>query len=141
MDLYKITSPRFLIISLPVILFMGCTDMETAITDRKDNPMKLWYDRPAGVWEEALPIGNGRLGAMVYGGTVTETVQLNEETIWAGEPGNNILPGIRESLPEIRRLIFEGKNAEAQELAYRYLPRFAGEIVVGSGQSGKILLL
>ena len=53
---------------------------------------KLWYDRPAQVWTEALPLGNGRLGAMVYGTPATEQIQLNEETIWAGRPNNNANP-------------------------------------------------
>lgn len=85
------------------------------------NPMKLWYLQPAKIWEEALPIGNGRLGAMVYGGVENEVIQLNEETVWAGEPGNNIQSGIKEHLEEIRQLIFAGKNTEAQELADQYL--------------------
>lgn len=87
--------------------------------------MILWYDKPATIWEEALPIGNGRLGAMVYGGIEKETIQLNEETVWAGEPGNNIETGIKEHLPKIRRLIFAGKHQEAQQLANQYLPRRA----------------
>lgn len=91
-----------------------------------NNPMKLWYRQPARIWEEALPIGNGRLGAMIFGGTDRELIQLNEETVWAGEPGNNILPEIRSYLPEIRQLIFAGKHREAQDLANKYLPRRAG---------------
>lgn len=91
------------------------------------NPMKLWYTKPASIWEEALPIGNGRIGAMVYGGTSKETIQLNEETVWAGEPGNNLLPDFKEHINEIQKLIFEGKNTEAQQLANKYLPRRAGE--------------
>lgn len=86
------------------------------------NPMKLWYSSPAEIWEEALPVGNGRLGAMVFGDPHKETIQLNEETIWAGEPGNNIQAEIREHLPKIRQLIFADKYAEAQELANTYLP-------------------
>lgn len=88
--------------------------------------MILWYDKPAEIWEAALPIGNGRLGAMVFGGIQTETIQLNEETVWAGESGNNIQPEVKKHLPEIRQLIFDGKNTEAQELANKYLPRQAG---------------
>lgn len=95
--------------------------------EQAGSPMKLWYQKPAEIWEEALPIGNGRLGAMVFGGVNNETLQLNEETVWAGEPGNNMLPEVRTHLPEIRRLIFEGKYSEAQELANTYLPRSAGE--------------
>ncbi|WP_157514660.1 glycoside hydrolase N-terminal domain-containing protein [Mangrovimonas sp. TPBH4] len=89
--------------------------------------MTLWYNQPAKIWEEALPIGNGRLGAMVFGGTETENIQLNEETLWSGEPGNNIQPEFKEQLPKIRQLIFEGKYKEAQELANTQLPRRAGK--------------
>ena len=78
--------------------------------------LKLWYSRPAGNWTEALPIGNSRLGAMVYGGTEREELQLNEETFWAGSPYANNNPNARYVLPVIRRLIFEGKNREAQSL-------------------------
>lgn len=81
--------------------------------------MRLWYDKPSAIWEEALPLGNGRLGAMVYGGPTTEEIQLNEETIWGGSPHNNVNPKAKEYLDEIRRLIFEGRNAEAQELCQK----------------------
>jgi alpha-L-fucosidase 2 len=74
----------------------------------------LWYDRPAGRWEEALPLGSGRLGAMVFGQTGHEEIQLNEETLWAGQPGSNANPAARAALPRIRQLIFEGKHREAQ---------------------------
>jgi len=87
------------------------------------NLLKLWYDCPAESWEEALPIGNGRLGAMIYGTTSVEHIQLNEGSIWAGEPGNNIPVGFRDILPEIRSLIFKGMYKEAQELTKTVLPR------------------
>lgn len=78
--------------------------------------MKLWYSRPAANWLEALPLGNSRLGAMVFGGTAREELQLNEETFWAGGPYSNNNPKGLQVLPEIRRLIFEGKTGEAQKL-------------------------
>ena len=77
---------------------------------------KLWYDQPAHVWTEALPLGNGRLGAMLYGNPAAEQLQLNEETIWAGRPNNNPSPEAREWLPKIRELVLEGKYKEAQDL-------------------------
>lgn len=80
------------------------------------NPMKLWYDQPASMWIEALPLGNGRLGAMVYGNPVHEEIQLNEETVWGGSPYNNVNPKAKDALPEIRRLLFDGKYKEAQNL-------------------------
>lgn len=77
---------------------------------------KLWYDAPAHVWTEALPLGNGRIGAMVFGNPATEQIQLNEETIWAGRPNNNANPDAREWIPRIRQLIWEGKYREAQDM-------------------------
>ncbi len=77
---------------------------------------KLWYKSPATTWTEALPVGNGRLGAMIYGDPARETIQLNEETLWAGEPHRNDNPKALEVLPEVRRLIFEGKTTEAEKL-------------------------
>ncbi|MFO7370732.1 MAG: glycoside hydrolase family 95 protein [Bacteroidales bacterium] len=79
--------------------------------------MKLWYDHPAAKWTEALPVGNGRLGAMVYGDPCKEVLQLNESTVWAGSPNRNDNPDAKASLAEIRKLIFEGKYKEAQDLA------------------------
>ena len=80
--------------------------------------LKLWYDKPAGdVWEAALPIGNGRLAAMVYGNTDTERIQLNESTVWSGGPNRNDNPDALSALPEIRKLIFDGKNVDAAKLA------------------------
>ncbi len=76
----------------------------------------LWYDKPAQVWTEALPLGNGRLGAMVYGNPATEQIQLNEETIWAGQPNNNANPDAKEWIPKIQQLVFEGKYREAQDM-------------------------
>jgi len=78
---------------------------------------KLWYDKPAQVWTEALPLGNGRLGAMVFGTPGMEQIQLNEETIWAGRPNNNANPDALEYIPKVRELVFAGKYLEAQTLA------------------------
>ncbi|CCH51755.1 Alpha-L-fucosidase [Fibrisoma limi BUZ 3] len=79
---------------------------------------KLWYNQPAGqTWENALPIGNGRLGAMVYGNVARETIQLNEHTVWSGGPNRNDNPDALAALPEIRTLIFDGKQKEAEKLA------------------------
>jgi alpha-L-fucosidase 2 len=79
--------------------------------------LKLWYDAPAGnTWLRALPVGNGRLGAMVYGNVETERLQLNEDTVWAGGPYDSANPAGAQALPEIRRLVFEDRWAEAQAL-------------------------
>nr|WP_294930178.1 glycoside hydrolase family 95 protein [uncultured Flavobacterium sp.] len=81
------------------------------------NELKLWYDKPATIWNEALPLGNGRLGAMVFGDPAVERLQLNEETIWAGSPNSNAHAKSIEALPKVRQLVFEGKFDEAQTLA------------------------
>jgi alpha-L-fucosidase 2 len=81
------------------------------------NAYKLWYNKPAQVWTEALPLGNGRLGAMVFGNPATEQIQLNEATIWAGSPNNNANPDALTNIPKIRELVFAGKYFEAQTLA------------------------
>ena len=78
---------------------------------------KLWYDRPAMTWTQALPVGNGRLGGMVFGNPAVERVQLNEETIWAGQPNFTLNPRAKAALPRVRKLIAEGKYREAQNLA------------------------
>src|SRR3954454_18192336 len=82
--------------------------------------LKLWYDRPAGkTWENALPIGNGRLGAMIYGNVEKEIIQLNEHTVWSGSPNRNDNLLAKDSLDAIRKLIFEGKQKDAERIANR----------------------
>ena len=78
---------------------------------------RLWYRQPAEQWTEALPIGNGRLGAMVFGGVARERLQLNEDTLYAGGPYDPSNPEARLALPRVRELIAAGKYAEAQQLA------------------------
>ena len=82
-----------------------------------DTAMMLWYDKPAPDWLHALPIGNGRVGAMVFGGLEQERLQLNEANIWAGGPHDYANPDGPSALPEIRRLVFDEKWADAQKLA------------------------
>lgn len=87
--------------------------------------LKLIYDKPAADWNEALPIGNSRLGAMVFGNPAKEQIQLNEETIWAGEPGNNVPKNTYDKIVAIRKLLAEGKAKEAQDLSNVTFPRQA----------------
>ena len=81
----------------------------------------LWYEQPAKEWDQALPLGNGRLGAMVYGGTGEETIQLNEETLWSGGPYNQVVQGGYKKLPEIQQLVFDGQMLKAHNLFGRHL--------------------
>lgn len=81
---------------------------------------RLWYSKPAAHWLEALPVGNSKLGAMVYGGTGVETLQLNEETFWSGGPHENNSSESLEHLPEVQRLIFEGRERDAASLIDKY---------------------
>jgi alpha-L-fucosidase 2 len=85
-------------------------------------PLDLWYRRPAKRWLEALPVGNGRLGAMVFGGVETERLALNESTFWSGASDtNNDNPAGREQLPIIRKLLFEGKYPQAVDLITKHM--------------------
>ena len=84
--------------------------------------LKLWYNKPSGTtWENALPIGNGRLGAMIYGNVEQETIQLNEHTVWSGSPNRNDNPLALDSLDIIRKLIFEGRQKEAERIVNRVI--------------------
>jgi len=96
-----------------LLLTSACAISATQISAES---LKLWYDAPASEWVEALPLGNSRLGMMVYGTPACEELQLNEETLWGGSPHTNHSPKALEALPEVRRLVFAGRNAEAQEL-------------------------
>lgn len=97
--------------ALTLSLSAGAQPMDDSWTD-----LKIWFDQPAAQWNHALPVGNGRLGAMVFGETATERIQLNEETFWAGGPYDPTHSGGAEALPEIQRLLFEGDVAKAHDL-------------------------
>lgn len=85
----------------------------------KAQDLTLWYDKPAVKWVEALPLGNGRIGAMLFGGVKNERIQFNEETLWTGYPRNYNKPGAYQYLDTIRGLLFAGKQKQAEELAGR----------------------
>jgi alpha-L-fucosidase 2 len=99
---------------MPMIVFL--TPGFASGSDCQAGPMILFYDKPAAEWVEALPIGNGRIGAMVFGRTANERIQFNEDSFWAGGPYNPVNPEALAALPEARRLIFEGKAEQAQKL-------------------------
>ena len=107
----------------PLLCFGIMSAMPTEpIQDRSINPSTcLWFATPAAQWDEALPVGNGRLGAMVFGTVNEERIQLNENTYYAGGPYSTVVKGGYKHLPEIQKLVFEGKNFEAHKLFGRHL--------------------
>ncbi len=84
---------------------------------RSSSASRLWYEQPAAKWEEALPVGSGRLGAMVFGGTAEERIQFNEDTLWTGKPHDYVRAGSADIVPQVRALLADGKVVEAQDLA------------------------
>lgn len=104
------------------LFFVVCLLSLIACQQQKGDPsLILWYEQPADTWEEALPVGNGRLGAMVFGQTGTERVQLNEESLWSGKPINSNNPASLKHLKEVQGLILEGKILEATALAEEHM--------------------
>jgi alpha-L-fucosidase 2 len=103
----------------PRLLFLLCWLLAGPCL-AQDQPLKLWYAQPAAKWTDALPIGNGRLGGMVYGGVEQEHIQFNEATLWTGRPRLYARPGAAQYLPQIRQLLAEGKQAEAEALAEQH---------------------
>ncbi len=99
------------------IIFATICNTAICIAKPVGQELKLWYNQPASIWEEALPIGNGRLGAMIYGGKEEEHIQFNEETLWTGEPHDYSHEGAFQYLQQIRELIWDGKQKEAETLA------------------------
>ena len=101
--------PALLGLQLCVVLFTA---------NARASEYELWYDKPAALtnWTSALPVGSGRIGAMIFGGIGRERLQLNEDTLWAGGPYDPNNPGALAALPEVRNLIFQGKYKEAQKM-------------------------
>ena len=103
-----------LVLVFSLLTLFSCNSLKT---DKELNPsVMLWYDKPATNWTEALPLGNGRMGAMVYGGIEKEVIQFNEETLWTGQPHDYAHEGAHEVLSELRQLLWEGKQEEAHKL-------------------------
>lgn len=101
------------------LLFLGI--LISCQPKQQNNNLKLWYEQAAEKWEEALPVGNGRIGGMIYGGPQREQIQFNEETLWTGEPHEYQHPGAYVYLDTIRELLFSGKQREADQLAMKNL--------------------
>lgn len=116
-----------------VLMIIG---LVAAVTVQAGDDLTIWHKQPAKDWNEATPIGNGRLGAMIFGGVNSERLQLNEDSLWSGAPQDADNPKALEVLPEIRKLLFDGKYAEAQRLANRNL--ICAGPGSGRGRGGRI---
>jgi len=114
---------RFLGVTLSAVTLIlgGLTSPIFASSTEVSPSLTLWYDAPAAEWVQALPLGNGRQGAMVFGGAAEEHLQLNEDTLWTGGPHDYTNPEAAKYLPEMRRLILEGKENEAEKLGGEHL--------------------
>lgn len=125
-----------------IMMMVACLMTVTIIAAQKQGDMKLWYSKPATYWEEALPLGNGHLGAMVSGSIEQDTIQLNEDTFWSGSPYNNCNQYALKYLKAIRSAIDEGRYEEAQKLSLKYI--VADREVTGHGMIyesvGRLLL-
>lgn len=118
---YTLPLPNNIMKKLLLALFavFGLASCVESVKEAKDNNQRLWYDRPAEHWLEALPLGNSRMGAMVYGGVLEEEIQLNEETFWSGGPHDNNSKTSLQYLPKVRQLIFDGKEKDAEDIINR----------------------
>lgn len=106
-------------ILLPVLLCAALSS--NAQTIQPPDEVTLWFNHPAANWNEALPVGNGRLGAMIFGNATSERLQLNEQTVWTGAPEDFVNPAAKTALPQVRKLLFAGEYAAAQQLAQEKL--------------------
>ena len=107
----------FFYITLAICLF--CVNSPTSNSQAQQSAMKIWFRHPAEDWNDALPIGNGKLGAMIFGGIEKETLELNESSVWTGEQRWDANPLALKSLSRVRQLLFQGKYKEAEELAQK----------------------
>ena len=121
-------APRILSFLTIAASLVGAPGLRAAEATAAPAP-KLWYQQPAAQWVEALPIGNGRLGAMIFGGVEYERLQLNEDTLWAGRPYDPVNPEARGALPEIRRLL------HAMELPASVLDAMASDAALATRRS------
>jgi len=100
-----------------LVLALAAVPVGAGQAEPPEGDWVLWYEAPARQWVEAVPIGNGRLGAMVFGGVEAERIQFNEDSLWTGQPQDYQHEGAAEHLPQIRKLLLEGKQREAERLA------------------------
>ena len=104
---------------IPIVICLLFWNFKTSYGENLPSGMKIWFNQPAANWNEALPVGNGRLGAMVFGGVEKERLELNEKSVWTGEPRWDANPGALKNLPKVRQLLFDGKYKEAEALAQK----------------------
>jgi alpha-L-fucosidase 2 len=116
MTLAGLESAASTVAPVTIVTALALLAVPAGAQQRQAPTLALWYDEPAAVWDHGLPVGNGRLGAMVFGGIERERIQLNEETLWSGGPYDPVVEGAHEALPEIRRLLFEGDFVRAHDL-------------------------
>ncbi|HKW28588.1 MAG TPA: glycoside hydrolase family 95 protein, partial [Verrucomicrobiae bacterium] len=107
------------LVSLSVLLLLTLAAVGNA-NGEKIPPPVLWFEQPAAQWTDALPIGNGRMGAMIFGGVPDERIQFNEDTLWKGYPHDYVRAGAHDHLAEIRQLLFNGKAREAADVVRKY---------------------
>lgn len=108
---------HFVIFTLILCVLCPQYSCKSKLAEKALNPsLVLWYDKPAENWTEALPVGNGRLGAMIYGGTEKETIQFNEETLWTGQPHDYANEGAHKYFQQLRDLLWQGKQEKAHKL-------------------------
>ncbi|MGB5304072.1 MAG: glycoside hydrolase family 95 protein, partial [Gemmatimonadota bacterium] len=108
------TAPHATVLAIALALLLPA--VPTHAQESGVAPPELWYDEPAESWTHALPVGNGRLGGMVFGGIARERIQLNEETLWSGGPYDPVVEGAHEALPQIRAYLFAGDFERAHDL-------------------------
>jgi len=121
----KVVYDKIVLLALSMVVLMAAPLVIAKVPfqdfESTENVSRLWYSQPAKKWTEALPIGNGRLGAMVFGGIEDERLQFNEDTLWTGKPHDYSHPGAAEYLPVVRKLLFEGKQRQAEALAMEHM--------------------
>jgi alpha-L-fucosidase 2 len=120
------TTRRICLYACLISTFISCNYSHPDLNDKNsdlsiDPATLMWYDKPAEKWEDALPVGNGRLGAMIFGNYGEEQIQLNEETYWSGGPYSTVVEGGYKVLPQIQKLIFDGEPLKAHKLFGRHL--------------------
>jgi len=120
-DIFKICKTCLFLVLVTILIACSLQGKAEHAKSKIDPATLLWYTHPADKWENALPVGNGRLGTMVFGRTDEERIQINEETYWSGGAYNQTRPGGWKHLSSIQKLIFEGQYIKAHKLFGRYL--------------------